>query len=267
MPTSLPTGPLSTRQSLADELRRLGLKPGDLLLVHSSLSSLGWVCGGAEAVVLALLDVLSNDGTLIVPSHSSDNSDPAQWKDPPVPEEWRPTIRACTPAYSPRTTRSRGMGVIAETVRTWPGAIRSVHPQTSFAAVGSQADLTMAGHALECRLGEDSPLARLEAAGAYVLLLGVGFDACTAFHLAEYRIPAPLINNSFAVATDEGRRWMTVRETSVTDARFDELGADFETETPITRRKVGGANARLFLLADAVAYAQKWLPVHRPGTA
>ena len=67
MPTSLPTGPLSTRQSLADELRRLGLKPGDVLLVHSSLSSLGWVCGGAEAVVLALLDVLSNDGTLIVP--------------------------------------------------------------------------------------------------------------------------------------------------------------------------------------------------------
>ena len=49
----------------------------------------------------------------------------------------------------------------------------------------------MDGHAPDCRLGERSPLARLEAGGARVLLLGAGYDTCTSFHLAEYRIPSP----------------------------------------------------------------------------
>ena len=70
-------GPLCTRSSLAADFRSLGVNPGSILLVHSSLSSLGFVCGGAEAVVLALLDVLGEKGTLVVPTHSSDNSDPA----------------------------------------------------------------------------------------------------------------------------------------------------------------------------------------------
>jgi aminoglycoside 3-N-acetyltransferase len=63
------------------------VKPGDILLVYSSLSSLGWVNGGAEAVVLALPDVLGETGTLVVPTQFPDNSDPANWQHPPVPEE------------------------------------------------------------------------------------------------------------------------------------------------------------------------------------
>ncbi|MFH9073878.1 aminoglycoside N(3)-acetyltransferase [Streptomyces alboflavus] len=267
MPTPPPTGPLCTRESIADELRALGVGHGETLLVHTSLSSLGWVSGGAEAVVLALFDCLGDEGTLVVPSQSSDNSDPAEWEDPPVPASWWPAIRATMPAYDPRTARTRGVGVLPETVRTWPGAVRSAHPQTSFAAVGPHAKALMDGHALDCRLGEHSPLARLEAAGARVLLLGAGFGACTAFHLAEYRLPAPgpLVENSFAVMTDEGRRWMTVRETDIDEERFDELGADFERERSVVRGTVGAATARLFPLADAVAYAQAWLPKHRPG--
>ncbi|WP_030564742.1 aminoglycoside N(3)-acetyltransferase [Streptomyces aureocirculatus] len=262
------TGPLCTRDSLTQELRALGLRPGDTVLVHTSLSSLGWVNGGAEAVVRALLDCLGENGTLVVPAHSSDNSDPAEWQHPPVPAEWWPAIRETMPAYDPRTARTRGVGIVPETVRTWPGAVRSAHPQTSFAAVGPRAKALMDGHALDCRLGERSPLARLEAAGARVLLLGAGFGSCTAFHLAEYRLPAPpLVENSFAVMTAEGRRWMTVREPSISEDRFDELGADFERERPVARAAVGAATGRLFPLAEAVAYARVWLPQHRPRGA
>lgn len=267
MSTPPPTGPLCTRDSLAAELRALGLRPGDTVLAHTSLSALGWVNGGAETVVLALLDCLGDDGTLVVPAQSGDNSDPAQWGNPPVPAAWWPAIRETMPAYDPRTTRTRGVGVVPETVRTWPGAVRSAHPQTSFAAVGPRADDLMDGHALDCRLGEHSPLARLEQAGARVLLLGAGFDSCTAFHLAEYRLPAPLVENSFAVMTDRGRRWMTVREPSITEDRFDELGADFERDRPVARAVVGAATARLFPLAEAVAYARTWLAAHRPRPA
>jgi aminoglycoside 3-N-acetyltransferase len=245
---------------IGEQLRTLGVRPGEILLTHSSLSALGWVCGGAVAVVQGLLDALGPAGTLVVPAQSGDLSDPAVWSNPPVPAQWWETIRAAMPAYDPRITPTCGVGVIPETVRTWPGARRSAHPQTSFAAIGPRAAEITEGHAPDCRLGERSPLARLEALGARVLLLGAGYDSCTSFHLAEYRIPSPLVE----VGRPGPEGWESVVEVSVTAERFDELGHDFERDRPVVRGTVGAAPARLFPVADAVAYAERWLPLHRP---
>ncbi|WP_037571753.1 aminoglycoside N(3)-acetyltransferase [Phaeacidiphilus oryzae] len=261
-----PREPLCTRDSLAEDLRALGVRPGGALLVHSSLSSLGWVVGGAVTAVEALMAALGAAGTLVVPTHTSDNSDPGEWGNPPVPEEWWPVIRAHMPPYDPRITPSRGMGAIAETVRTWPGAQRSAHPQTSFSAHGPLAEKITGGHALDCRLGEDSPLARLEEADAQVLLLGAGYDSCTCFHLAEYRLPPDRRRTAecaCAVSGPAGRAWRTFTDTRVTSEDFAELGAGYETAQPVTRGRVGGADSRLFPLRDAVAYAQAWLRDHR----
>jgi aminoglycoside 3-N-acetyltransferase len=84
-----------TRAGLAADLGRLGVRPGSVLLAHSSLSALGWVCGGAPA----LLDALGRDGTLVVPTHTSGNCDPATWRNPPVPDGWWLAIREHMPAF------------------------------------------------------------------------------------------------------------------------------------------------------------------------
>ncbi|MFG2678071.1 aminoglycoside N(3)-acetyltransferase [Streptomyces sp. NPDC048392] len=260
MPTPPPTGPLVTRGTIGTGLRELGVRTGDTLLAHSSLSSLGWVCGGPVAVVQALLDVLGPGGTLVVPTQTGDLSDPALWTSPPVPEDWWDTVRAAMPPFDPLITPSRGVGVLPETVRTWPGARRSAHPQTSFAALGARAAEVVADHATDCRLGERSPLAVLERLAARVLLLGAGYKACTAFHLAEYRITSPLVE----VGRPGPVGWERVTEVSITSERFDELGHDFERDRPVLRGRIGSAEARLFPLPAAVAYAERWLPVHRP---
>jgi len=262
-PSHLPHQP-QTIVSLERDLRGLGLQRGDVILVHSSLSALGWVCGGATTVVHALLAALGPRGTLVVPAHTSDNRDPSRWK-PPVPESWWPIIREHLPGFDASLTSSTGVGVIAERVRTWPGAIRSDHPQTSFAALGPRARELLHDHRLESQLGEASPLARLEEADARILFLGVGFERCTAFHLAECRVPAPALRrNACAVMTPAGRQWVTYTGVALDDSDFAQLGQDFESQTGlVTTGKVGMATCRLLPLRDAVDFALKWFLTHR----
>lgn len=264
-----------TRQTLASDLRALGVTPGDVLLVHSSLRALGWVAGAEVAVVQALRDALGPSGVLVVPAQTGGNSDPAEWTEPPVPETWWPRIRAEMPAYDAALTPSEGIGRIAEAVRTWPGAVRSAHPQTSFAALGPGAAELLARHDLDCRFGARSPLAPLAAAGARVLLLGAGHATCTAYHLGESRVPgAPSETLGCAVADGHGgRRWTEFTDTVADSADFTALGAAFEIDAathlgPTVRRgRVGSAASALFDLAAAADFATRWIFDHRPGWA
>src|SRR5215207_6962478 len=77
---------IHTRPEIAAGLRDLGVAPGDLLLVHTSVKALGWIPGGAVAVVQALRDAVGADGTIVVPTQTAGNSDPSAWQHPPVPE-------------------------------------------------------------------------------------------------------------------------------------------------------------------------------------
>src|SRR5262249_38683800 len=81
------------RETVAADLRALGIEPGMTVLVHSSLRSLGWVSGGPVAVVQALMDALTEEGTLVMPGFCIAHSDPAQWQAPPVPVDWVSVIR------------------------------------------------------------------------------------------------------------------------------------------------------------------------------
>jgi aminoglycoside 3-N-acetyltransferase len=255
-----------TVDALRADFAKLGVKPGMALIVHSSLRSLGWVNGGPAAVILALEHVLTPDGTLVMPTHTSDLSDPANWVNPPVPEVWWETIRDTMPAYEPDLTPTFNMGVIPETFRKQAGVLRSSHPQESFAAWGKHAALITADHALEDAFGEHSPLARLYDLGGWVLLLGVGHANNTSLHLAEARadIPHRIEHTGAPMLINGARQWVEYDQINWDSDDFEALGADFAREPGYERvGKVGSAPARLMPQRALVEYGIAWLEQHR----
>ncbi|WP_406164498.1 aminoglycoside N(3)-acetyltransferase [Streptomyces sp. NBC_00996] len=259
-----------TESEVTHQLTELGIANGDTLMVHASLSSVGRVAGGAASVLSALSRVLGPEGTLVVPTFTSDNSDTSSAHRERIrglSDEARIAFWDNMPPFDPANTPSTGMGVLAEAVRCHPQSARSGHPQTSFAALGAQAAKIIDGHHPDCHLGEDSPLARLYDTQAQVLLLGVGFDRCTAFHLSEYRVDAPPRRTYRCVIRRNGlRQWWEYEDVALDDSDFGLLGADFERASAgesVRSSLIGSAQCKLLSFVDAVDYAQLWLPSHR----
>jgi len=172
-----------SKEDIKAGLRKLGVKKGDMIGVHSSLSSFGYVEGGADAVIDALLEVVGKEGTIVMPTHSS-NLEKVELS----PEEkaagvsWLFRILPYDPKETPCTT-----GIIPDTFRKRRGVIRSNHPSLSIAAIGPKAkEITDAGDGRS--LAGWKVVYQLD---GYILLIGVGLDVCTAMHLAESMVQLP----------------------------------------------------------------------------
>ena len=156
-----------TRGTLARSLRELGVREGGLLLVHSSLSSLGFVPGGAMTVIRALRDALGPDGTLIIPTHT--------W-------EW---MNKGLRVFDARSTPGC-VGSLPEVFRNLPGALRSLHPTHSVAAAGPLARWITEGHEMcDTPCGGGTPYAKLLEKDGQILFLGATLESNTSFHTME----------------------------------------------------------------------------------
>ena len=267
-------GPQSPGLSFGDLVRgfrALGVSAGQTLLVHGSLASLGWVDGGAATVIAALREAVTEDGTLVAFTGTEENSTTSHAHHARIagmtPEQVA-QFRNRMPAFDRRSTVT-GAGRLAEELRTTPGAVRSAHPQSSFAALGPRAAGLMAGHALSCHHGERSPLGRLyeiDAAAdgapvARILLLGVGYRACTAFHLAEYRYREFPPSRTYSCVTSVGgrRRWTVYRDAVLDTSDFELIGARLDEELMTESLIVGKASCRLLPFRAVVDHATKWM--------
>lgn len=262
------TGRTVTRDELAADLSALGVPAGGILLVHCSMRRIGWIVGGAATLLAAIREVSGPAGTVVVPTQTPNNSLTS-----PV---YRATTAGMTdaeraryqdgmPGFDPDGTPSYGVGRFAEHVRSRPGALRSRHPQTSFAALGPAAADVVRVHDLDCHLGERSPLGALYRRRALILLLGVGTARCTALHLAEYRLdgPAPTMDYSCFVS-ENGRRVLTrFSARKLDDSDFGAAGDHLLRHPWAVTGRVGDAEAHLLPLAPAVDQAKEWFADHR----
>jgi aminoglycoside 3-N-acetyltransferase len=249
-------------EGLVTDLRALGVKRGQDLLVHSSLRRIGPVAGGAETVLAALREAAGPAATIVVPTHTTENSGSSfafHVATGGLSPAGLDRYRAGMPGFDPATTPSSGMGALAEYVRTLPGSMRSGHPQTSFAALGAGAYDCTRDHRLDCHLGESSPLGWLYRRNASVLLLGVGYEACSAFHLAEYWLPGERPRRAYHcfTARDGERLEQELWDVDLDDSDFAALGQRMDTEGFVRPGQVGAAACRLVPVRRAVGFALK----------
>ncbi|MFC1716060.1 AAC(3) family N-acetyltransferase [Candidatus Poribacteria bacterium] len=221
---------------IVNGLRELGLGAGDVAFVHSSLSSFGYVEGGAETVVSAFLEVLGSEGTLAAPT-------------------FRNYFQGMPSQVWDKDNSPSLMGRISETVRTWPGTRRSHHAPHPIAAIGPLAeDLTERYN--ETDFGPDSPFARLLELNAWIVMVGVDYNSCTMIHVVEERMEVPY------------RRWVplsgTVLQDGVATAKtfrfmrrypgvsndFRPLGKRLEDEGSVRIGVIGKSTIRCFRSQD-----------------
>lgn len=256
-----------TIDSLADEFAACGLAAGQTVVIHSAMGKIGgYIVGGAEGVIRALLKVLGDTGTLMMPTHTSENTNPANWSNPPVPESYWPAIYAHAPAFDPAVTKTWKMGVMPELFRSWPGVLRSNHPVGSFAAYGQQAHYLTSDHQLLDEFGETSPLGRLYQLDGHVMLLGVPHENNTSLHVAEVRASWPgkhTVQEGSAVLVDGKRQWIFFDMLDLDTDDFDTIGDAYEAENNIPRGKVGDAEVRLMKQRPLVDFAVEWMEKNR----
>ena len=200
-----------TKRDILFSLDLMDIKKGDVLLVHSSLSSIGWVEGGTETVIDALLEAVGESGTVVMSTLTG-------WSKP----------------FDVQNSPS-AVGEISESFRLRKNALRSLHPVHSVAAVGRYAKEITSGHEhCETGCGSGTPYLKIRDLGGKVLLLGVDMDRNTAMHCLEEEINAVYLRTLDIPAPTY---WEDYRNRAFTLKKFPPGHRDFIGMTPILRER------------------------------
>jgi aminoglycoside 3-N-acetyltransferase len=239
-----------TEERLCRDFEAIGISRGTTLIVHSSLSAMGWVLGGAPGVIRALLRTLGDEGNLAMPAATPQCAN--------------------LPLFDVRTTPTT-MGAIPETFRTWPGTLRSDHPLESVCVRGPDAAAVIRDHPLAFSEGPGSPFARLHDIDSFILLLGVTFNRCTALHFAESLVPnRRTASVRFPRPDAGGCVWVEVPNVADdNDTHFPVIGAQYMDSGAARVGPIGEAKAIYFRMRDLVEFARSYFEAanSRPATS
>ncbi len=207
-----------TQKDIESGFRRLGLGPGQIVLTHSSLASMGWVEGGADALLNAILNVLGPDGTLVVPIFGD-------------------------------------LGILTKIVETHPRAVKSLHPLAAVAAIGKDAEALCRDHwKAELAHAADTPYLRVADLGGWVLLLGVDQDRNTTLHTVEEMLRLSYLQTSEEKTFETPSGLVTKSWPLFPGPHRNFIGSDalLRASGKMTVGRIGSAVARLIRSRDLI---------------
>ncbi len=188
--------PVRSKTDLIEIFSKVGVDQGMNLMVHSSMKSLGYIVNGALDVIDSLTELVGEKGTILMPSHSGQLTDPADWKIGDFSFADKDIISKNMAPFNPRLTQIRNRGEIPRVFLMYPNVFRSQHPINSVSARGKMAKYFTSLHDLNDSEGENSPVGRLYEKNGHVLLIGVDLSRCSAIHLAEFKSDVPYLKDS-----------------------------------------------------------------------
>lgn len=251
-----------TKNDLKEAFTKLGVKSTDSCMVHTAMSKFQFLPGGAETIVNALEETLS-DGTLIMPSQVSTNCDPATWEYPPVREDLIQGIRDSMPPYNPETSATQGLGLTPEYFRNLSDVLRGTHPYLPIAIWGKNAKEIAQKQPLDMPYGIDSPLDYLYQNNGKTIFLGTDYETCTMLHYAESTIHRKIEIDLAATGTDENGKtvWTKYRNVDMDSYDdFNELGKAFEAKYPneFKSLKLSKGIIKVINLRPLIDFAREW---------
>lgn len=255
------------KSELLAALSRLGVLPGQVVMLHASVKAIGWIVGGPDMVLEAILDLLTPGGTLTM--MVSWDAHPYYLKE--CSEDTQQLYLAECPPFDPATSRAdhRELGILTEYLRTRQGAVRSTHPLFSFVAIGAKANWLVENHPLQYGVGPGSPLAKLCEAGGKVLSLGAPLNTLTLLHYAEHLAnvaPKRVARYKMPVVRDAQREWIELEEYDTDDMidwegedYFELIVRDYLKAGKGSTGKVGDAPAYLIDAVDITQFGINWM--------
>lgn len=240
-------------------------------MLHLSIKQIGWLVGGPDIMIQALLEILGVEGTLMMY---------AGWEDSPYGlSDWETDkkekyLQEC-PAFDPDISRAVvGWGVLVERLRCWPGSYRSQHPDASFVALGKQAQYLTQGHALHYGYGLQSPLHKLVNLGGRVLNIGAPLNTTTLLHYSEDQAGLPnkkVVRYQMPVLIgDRQVQWIPVEEFDTSSGivqgypgdYFTDLMQNYISTYSLTKQYIGKAPSYLFSAPHLHIFAKHWMEKH-----
>ncbi len=255
--------PIIRKSRLIADLHGLGVQAGQTVMLHVSVKAIGWIVGGPDVVLDALLEVLGPSGTLMMVAGSEDSGYGIyEWDE----AKRQAYLEELPPFDITRTRAYRKWSILTEYLRTRPGTVRSRHPDCSFVARGAKAAFLMADQPLSYSLGPGSPLDKLVQCDGEVLLLGSAVSDVTLLHYAEYLLEIPnkkAVRYRTPMLVDGRTEWVEIEELDGNNGIAD-FGV-FDYFTPITTSylaarlgrsgKVGAADAHLLSAPEFLRHA------------
>lgn len=253
---------IATKEDILAQLANAGIQRGMLVLVDADCTALGYITGGVQTFIDALMGTLGYDGTIVMPAFTPSNLDPACHGSEKIMRENWDLVRDHAVPFDRKLSAPETKDPLIHQFLRNEGVLRSYHPIYSFAAWGKYAKIICDKHPLHFGLSKDSPLGKLSELNGYVLLAGCGYEACTMFQLARYngnQLPIKIL--SAPIEQNTHRIWKDMLDLELDHTGFEVIGEVMEERKIVKNMYINAARCRFFSAREAVNIATAYFHI------